>query len=105
MDDLFVDPQRILRRYLRRGTLRGISRTVGAAARVCRQRQLLGPRNALGWGALGALLVAVGAGFAWGARWASFLPHPWTPTARLQGESIDTASCDLGFRCVVHARS
>jgi hypothetical protein len=75
MDELFVNPQKILHLHLRRRSLRRVSRTCGASAGVFRQRRLLESRGALGWSVLGALLTAVGAGFAGSARWGSFLPH------------------------------
>jgi hypothetical protein len=80
MDELFVNPQKLLHLHLRRRTLRRVACTFGASARVCRQRQLVGSRSALGWGVLGALLTAVGVGFAGGARWGAFLPQ-WRPGA------------------------
>jgi hypothetical protein len=72
LDDLFVDPRRLLHLHVRRRTLRQMSRTLAVSGRVCRQRQLLRPWSALGWGALAVLLATVGAGLAGSA---SYLPR------------------------------
>jgi hypothetical protein len=66
MDELLVNPDRILPLLLRRFVMDGAAVACVASATVCHGQQLLKHR-----GGLGTLVVAVGQCLAWGARWSA----------------------------------